>query len=81
MKEYHVYYSNSNVRKFEAENIDSLRYYLCCENRDLEYIETIAWETGDPTYEPSVTLWEEDWETGEQRHRGITPGCFWTDWE
>ena len=81
MKEYHVYYSNEQVRTFYMENIDALRYYLCCENRDLEYIERIGWETGDPNYLPSITLWEEDWETGRRRHSGITPGCFWTDWE
>ena len=74
--EYHVYYSNGNVRMFDAENIDSLRYYLCCENRDLEYIECIGWETGDP-----ATLWEEDWETGRHRHSLNASASKWTDWE
>jgi hypothetical protein len=27
------------------------------------------------------TLWEVNPETGESRHCGVQPGCFWTEWE
>ena len=29
----------------------------------------------------SVTLWQINIFSGEHRHKGVTEGCFWTDWE
>lgn len=81
MKEFHVYYIDGNARLFEAENIIALRWYLYNEDKNQDLIDCIAWETGDPKYQPSITLWEEDWVTCKRRHKGVMPGCFWTDWE
>lgn len=39
-------------------------------------------ESGNVEYFDGIdTLWEVDPVTGESRHCGIQPGCFWTEWE
>ena len=46
-------------------------------NDDILTVSPSDYEEGDI----SVTLWQINIFSGEHRHKGVTEGCFWTNWK